>query len=353
MWRKEELDAADALPTEEARRAARLALLQQQATHLSTIDTMRHQRGQDRRAARIRAFFATTGAPHAWTEATYGLANTLDTPEKQRARELGEVYAALQVADGVAPAARLDLLLHVRLVVEPHATALTRDIVALVQREADLLGRGAAPGVLAGTRRRLANLFLQFCETPAFNPEAARVLAVHRPVAAVRGAFRQCAGCGRCLALTAFDVSFASAGFGKCTACLRLENQSLARSDGTHHERILRAVQKAELALDPASRCCFAVSVADMRFLIEAVWGAKSGLSQEADLAQLGMTRWRRAAPWTPWNTVLLTAPQAAAHAAIDDPAAVYGPAFAAAVARRHLQARAKFTALAAQFPDA
>lgn len=37
-----------------------------------------------------------------------------------------------------------------------------------------MLNRGRSESSLAGLRKRLANLFLQFIETPEFNPEAAR-----------------------------------------------------------------------------------------------------------------------------------------------------------------------------------
>jgi hypothetical protein len=271
---------------------------------------------------------------------------------------------------------RLDVLVHVRMVVEPYGTPLTKDIVVLLQREADLLSRNTKAAVFVGLRQRLLNLFLQFCETPEFNPEAARFMAVHSSVQVgqvwlcirkkklqsfsfdmllilqeVRSGFRKCFSCGKCLPLADFDVSFTRKDFGKCLPCLRLENQCLARADGTHHERILREIQKSELASDPQSRCCFALSLADMRFLLESVWGGKSCLSQETDLAQLVCVRWRAAEHWTPWNCIVLTRPQADAHLALSKPESVYGPAFIALVTAKHLQARAKFAALAKEFP--
>ena len=56
--------------------------------------------------------------------------------------------------------------------------ALTRDIVDLCDREADMLNRGRSEKSLEGLRNRLANLFLQFVETPDFNPESTRFLKV-------------------------------------------------------------------------------------------------------------------------------------------------------------------------------
>jgi hypothetical protein len=51
---------------------------------------------------------------------------------------------------------------------------LTRELVELIDREADLLNRGRSPRAMDGLRKRTANLFLQFIETPEFNPEATR-----------------------------------------------------------------------------------------------------------------------------------------------------------------------------------
>eukprot|EP00982_Pelagococcus_subviridis_P008336 30834-Pelagococcus_subviridis.AAC.5 len=69
---------------------------------------------------------------------------------------------------------RLDVLLHVKWTVKEFDCNLTREIVELIDREADLIDRGRDVKTMGGLRRRLSNLFLQFIETPEFNPEAAR-----------------------------------------------------------------------------------------------------------------------------------------------------------------------------------
>jgi hypothetical protein len=59
---------------------------------------------------------------------------------------------------------------------------LTREIVSLIDREADLLNRGRKPATLDGLRRRISSMFLNFIETPEFNPEASK----HQVVPKVR-----------------------------------------------------------------------------------------------------------------------------------------------------------------------
>ena len=74
------------------------------------------------------------------------------------------------------------MLLHIKWTVKEFDCGLSREIVTLIDREADLLNRGRASATLNALRKRAANLFLQFVETPEFNPEAARFQRVPRAI---------------------------------------------------------------------------------------------------------------------------------------------------------------------------
>merc|ERR1719152_26980 len=82
-----------------------------------------------------------------------------------------DLWHGLQIT-GLSIDERLDILLHIKWTVKEFECALTREIVELVDREADILNRGRPGRSLEGQRVRLSNLFLQFIETPEFNPEA-------------------------------------------------------------------------------------------------------------------------------------------------------------------------------------
>lgn len=117
-------------------------------------------------------------APKKW-EMQDGTVADVHTPFTTRARELMELYNGLRMA-GLSIDERLDVLLHVKWTVKEFDCNLTREIVSLIDREADLLNRGRSDKVLTGLRSRLATLFLHFIETPEFNPEAARFQKVPR-----------------------------------------------------------------------------------------------------------------------------------------------------------------------------
>jgi len=82
---------------------------------------------------------------------------------------------------------RLDVLLHTKWTVKEFDCNLTREIVDLIDREADMLNRGRPEISLESLRKRLSNLFLQFIETPEFNPEAVRHLKVPREILSNEG----------------------------------------------------------------------------------------------------------------------------------------------------------------------
>lgn len=63
---------------------------------------------------------------------------------------------------------------------QEHQCPLTQDIVDLIDREVDLMTRGLEAASLAGLRRRISTLLLQYIKTPAFNPEVAKLLKVSR-----------------------------------------------------------------------------------------------------------------------------------------------------------------------------
>lgn len=84
--------------------------------------------------------------------------------------------AALQLLTVLLPAPAPFLPFHL----QEFDCALTREVVDLIDREADLLNRGRSEKSLEGLRKRISNLFLQFIETPEFNPEAARFQKVPR-----------------------------------------------------------------------------------------------------------------------------------------------------------------------------
>jgi len=174
-WRQAETQRirSSGLPKEE-RQVVLQDLLHKETRLLQTIDRLKAAAAREGKSGRIAKMLELMSLPKLW-ELSDGEVAEVHTPFTVRAKELRELYEGLSNSL-VSTDERLDILLHVKWTVKEFECPLTRDIVELIDREADLLNRGRSEKSLEGLRQRITNLFLRFIETPEFNPEATRFL---------------------------------------------------------------------------------------------------------------------------------------------------------------------------------
>ena len=178
-WRQHETRRINEESSDEKSRLEELAkLLQKETKLLQTIDRLKIGANKGNRVKRVKKMLELMSAPKQWQMSDGDVAE-VHTPFTTRAKELMELYQGLNLPL-LSIDERLDVLLHVKWTVKEFDCNLTRNIVELIDREADLLNRGRAEKSLEGLRRRLSNMFLRFIETPEFNPEAARFQKVPR-----------------------------------------------------------------------------------------------------------------------------------------------------------------------------
>mmetsp|Transcript_15943 Transcript_15943/g.53346 ORF Transcript_15943/g.53346 Transcript_15943/m.53346 type:complete len:123 (+) Transcript_15943:1522-1890(+) len=104
-----------------------------------------------------------------------GTVKEVITPENSRAKELSELYHGLNLSN-LRVDERLDVLLHVKWTVKEFETKLAKELIELIDREADLLNRGRKEKALEGLRKRITRCFLQILRDPRCNPEAERLV---------------------------------------------------------------------------------------------------------------------------------------------------------------------------------
>eukprot|EP00898_Chlorokybus_atmophyticus_P004614 jgi/Chlat1/5153/Chrsp33S05035 len=156
----------------EDKQNAMKSLLAKETKLLQTIDRLRTAAAAQAKDARVDTAIADMAAPRRWNLRDGGVA-CVHTPTTTRAHELGQLYAGLRLPL-VSADERLDVLLHVKWAAKEFDCDLTRELVSLIDREADLISRGRPAQTMKSLRARIAGLFLQFLETPEFNPGAAK-----------------------------------------------------------------------------------------------------------------------------------------------------------------------------------
>ena len=164
-------DADAAAVARERRRGAMADLLAKETKMLLAMERLRRRAAEENERERVRDALEDMAASKLW-EKEDGALVVVDTTRVIRARELRALYDACQLSCSASE--RLELLRRLKRTVGEFSAKVTKDIAELIDRETDSLLRRRDPRTLAGLRKRLVGLFLQFIETPEFNPEASR-----------------------------------------------------------------------------------------------------------------------------------------------------------------------------------
>lgn len=143
----------------EEKKLALLQLLNKETKILQQIDRLKIVAAGKNKTEKIQNFLKAMSDPKLWkrTDERY---TEVHTPFSTRAKELMDLYNGLRLPF-LSTDERLDVLLHTKWTVKEFDCNLTREIVDLIDREADMLNRGRSEdSSLEGLRKRLSNLFL-------------------------------------------------------------------------------------------------------------------------------------------------------------------------------------------------
>ncbi|MBN3315065.1 IQUB protein, partial [Atractosteus spatula] len=330
-WRQEEIDHFNSTLTGPERKAALCALLEQETQLIASIGRHRLVAGEENLKKSVAAFLEKCAEPKKW-KAFDGKITEMDTQYTIRARELRDIYASINMKY-LSQDERLD----------EHDCKLTQDIVELIDREADLLMRGIKESNLEGLRKRISTLFLQYIKTPTFNPEVTRLLKVPQDPAQLRKNIYFCPGCRSYLPSTDFSLTLNSRSVGRCRKCSKLDNEARRREDLSKYKNILKHLRKSEAEYNEDAKIAFLLQEKDLQYLVDVIWGAQSPLSAWDDLHDLVIVRWDRFSEWSPWNCILLTKEEAAAHVKLDNTEQGYGIVFIRKIKHKHTLAKKYF----------
>ncbi|XP_061750345.1 IQ and ubiquitin-like domain-containing protein isoform X2 [Nerophis ophidion] len=340
-WRSDKEHQINTTLRGSERKAALCSLLEQETQYIATIGRHGIAIRSNNYNKAVRKFLDKSSTPHQWRAAD-GRLIEMDTPDTIRARELGDLYDCVAMSP-ISQEQRLDILLCLKQTVEEHPCQLTRDIVELLHREEDLMRRQVKSTNLEGLRKRLSTLFLQFIRTPGFNPEVAKHLKVPKSPSMLKNDVFLCHGCQRYLCSSQFR-SCAKAHLGRrCLDCTRLRNIAGSRDDFSCYKNMLKRLRDNELVLNKDNTIPFLLQVEDLQYLVEVIWGARSALSACSDPYSLALVRWERHKDWSPWNCLLLSKEEVAAHLQVEDVHKVYDAPVIHSVEHKHLLARRQY----------
>ncbi|XP_048014604.1 IQ and ubiquitin-like domain-containing protein [Megalobrama amblycephala] len=345
-WRIEEVERINVTLSGAERKAALCALLEQETQFISSIERHRMAAGTRNQDNAIQAFLNKSAEPKRW-RAFDGKVTQMDTQFTIRAKELRDLYSSITQAQFTKDE-HLDVLLTLKHTVKEHKCKLTQDIVDLIDREMDLLMRGVKKSNLDGLRKRISTLFLQYIKTPAFNPQVSKLLRVPQDPADLKKNIYLCRGCNEYQLSTDFALKTNSSAVGLCRRCMELDNEARQREDLSLYKNILRCLRDTEAECSPDAKITYLLQDQDLRYLVDVLWGAQSALSGWKDLHDLMLVRWEKHLDWSPWNCILLTKDEAAAHLKLENIEKAYDVVVIRNVKQKHTLARKYFSQIPA-----
>ncbi|XP_013208697.1 IQ and ubiquitin-like domain-containing protein [Microtus ochrogaster] len=342
LWRQEEAAQIDQYLTQAERKAALCELLEKETQIIASIGRHRSIAHMESQEAAIQSFLDKCSAPKTWRRPD-GQTIEMDTQFTIRARELQSIYKCIILKD-LSQDERLDILLTLKHTVKEHECKLTQEILELIDREVDLMMRGVKPHNLEGLRKRITTLFFHYIKTPLFNPEVARYLKVPQDPLKFYDKIYFCHSCQLYLPSVEFSVSPTSHRVYRCRHCVNLENEIQKRESFLKYKCLLQRLYFSEADYGDDSQIAFLMQLQDIKYLTENIWASQSILSAWDDLNDLVMVRWDKNVEWSPWNCILLTKDEGAAHLKLENIEQEYGRLFIHKIKHKHILAKNYFS---------
>ncbi|XP_029909042.1 IQ and ubiquitin-like domain-containing protein [Myripristis murdjan] len=343
-WRCEEQPSIDSSLCGAERKAALCALLEQETQLIASIGQHRIAAQDTNHDKAVSRLLDKCAAPKRWTGAD-GRVTEMDTQQTIRARELRDLYSRVSLSP-CSQEERLDVLTALKHIVMEHDCQLTRDIVELIDREADLMRMDVKATRLEGLRKRICTLFLQYIKTPSFNPAVAKLLKVPQNSSELRSFL--CSGCGRHRRPADFSPLADAHVVRRCRACTELENITRHQHNFSRYKNILKRLRADEQQFNKDAKIPFLLQEQDVRHLVDMVWGSRSALNGCSDLHSLVFVRWDRRSDWSPWNCILLSKEETPVHLEVEDVHQAYGTVFVSSVKHKHILAQRYFSKIPA-----
>ena len=342
-WRIHETKSA----SEQLFRSSRIALcsliLSKEVELLRAVDSTKTTVKHAIKEKSYRRFLDESCKPVVWRNDRRGSSTVVITPLVQRARSFRDTFEQLSRIDTTAKE-RIDTLSNLRKDVEPHTCRESDELIRLLNQEIDLLACNVEGSKLNWLRSGLRMAFLRLARESLSNLE-------RQNSRVIQGGFRSgcktiCRSCGRLLPVEKFprEERLRSS---SCNYCLYVRARAAPRLVYEPYRALLRDVRRREARARCYTSPAFVIDAKIVYHLVNDIWHGRSAVSENDNLEELRLARFRNGEEWSPWNCLLLTATEASFHRKILDPDKFYGPMILQKFRTKNLQAKLRFEPVA------
>lgn len=335
-WRIHETKSASEQLFVSSRIALCSLILSKEVELLRAIDSRKTTIKLKKREQSYRKFLDELCKPVVW-KTSHGESIPVITPFVQHARCFRDTFEELS-KENITVKERVEMLSKLRKDIEPHTCKESDELVRLLNQEIDLLTRNVEESKLNWLRSGLRMAFLRLARESLRNErEDSRLISWFRTSCKTI-----CRSCGRLLPLEKFPREKWSRS-SSCNYCLYVRVRAGPRLVYEPYQRLLRDVRRQEARIYCYTSLAFIIDAKAVYHLVNDIWHGKSAISENDNLEELRLVRFRNDEEWSPWNCLLLTVTEASLHRKVVDLGKFYGPMILQKFCTKNLQAKLRF----------
>ncbi|KAJ8959804.1 hypothetical protein NQ318_011536 [Aromia moschata] len=341
QWKRGELERIASQYCGASKIAECYLVLEKEIDILRSIENVRNKLAKDRETQKILNFFKAIGDPIEWYCDYKNLHIVMDTLETQKGREYFALYKALNDKN-LGKNERLEVYCRVREYLSTHECPESEEIINLVDRACTLLTRGMDKRTLNSLQKRIEAMVIHHFGTPECN-EGVTMHAKKSEEREMERSLSYCQRCGKLKTINSFTLNARTEKVKICFTCKWLDKSEEPWADLSPYQYILKLIRNYERLHHAVSSVAFILHDRDIHHIVTYIWHGHSALSECNEIYRLRLVRWRVNEEWSPWNCILLTIEEAAAHLRVADLEEVYEEEFRNHIFNKHALAKQQF----------
>lgn len=315
-------------------------LLDKEVEMLRAVEAHRQRLKDDRKVKNHLKYFKSIGEPIQWLCSYKNLPIQMDTLETQKGREYYELFHDLWNSES-----KVSALLNIKLTLHGDNCEISIELISLIDRACELIGRGLSEKHLDMLLRRIESLLIRHTQSEGCNEGVTNYVKRQKEKLMQNNLF-YCNNCGKYRTVEEFNIDSRTKQLTSCATCVWNENTVMPPVNMAPYRFMLKMIRREECMKGATSSYIFILQDKDIHHLVVNIWHSHSAISEANDLYDLHLCRFYRDQDWAPWNCILLTRAEAKAHLRLKSLEDTYEEVFLSNVHNKHMLAKTHFVAL-------
>lgn len=340
-WKRSEIDRISKNYCGPSKIAEFYTLLDREVEMLRTLENHRAKLKSEIKLKKDVQFLEAISSPIKWLCSYKNIPVEMETIQIQKGRQLYESFKEFCNSDFDSES-KLQALLNVKIALQDDNCPLAMELSNLINRACELMARGISDIHLDMLHKRIRAMIIRHYKEPECNEG----LTAHKERVREHQMENNLFYCQRCQKLRTselFTIDSRVRTLKVCSACMWYDKSQEPWINLSPYRFMLRTIRREERMKRANSSYAFILQDRDIFYLVNNIWHGKSAISENYNIYQLHLCRWRRDEDWSPWNCILLSKEAVKSHLQVNDLKSVYDEQFISNINSKHNLAKRHF----------